>query len=203
MISHLVRHGLPKTGADGLYLPNAGLTEVGHQQASMAALKVVELNPDASFTSDVPRAVESAAHFERVTSQVVRQIPNLAEMKTGNIWDAPNDLKKRISRGDYHVDFKSMGGETIPEFSSRAIAGFTELLHIAKSSRLNRIAAFLHEGVIGTIIDHLEGRQVFDPKRRETMPYGALVTVDTESDAPHFPGYWETDHLDDLVTSTS
>ena len=198
MIIHLVRHGLPMVGSDGLYLPNAGLTELGHRQASLAARRVIELSPDASFTSDVPRAVESAAHFERATSQNVRQIPNLAEMKTGNIWSAPNSVKKRISKGDYHVDFKSMGGETITEFSSRAITGFSELLHIATSSGLDRIAAFLHEGVIGTIIDHLEGRDLFDPKRRSTMPYGALITVDTETNAPHFPGYWETEHLDEL-----
>jgi broad specificity phosphatase PhoE len=198
MIIHLVRHGLPKVGSDGLYLPNAGLTELGHLQASLAARRVVELDPEASFTSDVPRAVESAAHFERVTNQNVRQIPNLAEMKTGNIWSAPNSVKKRIPKGDYHVDFKSMGGETIAEFSSRAIAGFSELLHIATSSGLDRIAAFLHEGVIGAIIDHLEGRNLFDPKRRSTMPYGSLITVDTETSAPHFPGYWETEHLDEL-----
>ena len=198
MIIHLVRHGLPKIGSDGLYLPNAGLTELGHRQASLAAGRVVKLNPDASFTSDVPRAIESAAHFERATSQKVRQIPNLAELKTGNIWAAPDSIKKRISKGDYHVDFKSMGGETINEFSHRAIEGFSELLHIASISGLNRIAAFLHEGVIGTIIDHLEGRNVFDPKRRATMPYGALITVDTESNAPHFPGNWDTDHLDEL-----
>ena len=196
MIIHFVRHRLPKTGSDGPYLPDAGLTELGHCQAASAARKVIELNPDASFTSNVPRAVESAAHFEQATNQSVRHIPNLAEMKTGNIWDAPTSIKKRISKGDYHVDFKSMGGETIPEFSSRAIAGFSELLDIATSSGLSKIAAFLHEGVIGTIIDQLEGRDTFDPKRRSTMPYGTLITVDTESSAPSFPGYWETEHLD-------
>jgi len=143
----------------------------------------------------VTRAIESAAHFERATSQEVRQIPNLAELKTVNISAAPESIKKRN-----HVDFKSMGGETINEFSHRVIEGFYELLHIASTSGLNRIAAFLHEGVIGTIIDHLEGRNVFDPKRRATMPYGALITVDTESNAPHFPGYWETDHLDELAS---
>ena len=153
MIIHLVRHGLPKIGSDGLYLPNAGLTELGHRQASLAAGRVVRLKPDTSFTSDMPRAIESAAHFEQATNQNVSQIPNLAE-----------------------------------------------LLHIASTSGLNRIAAFLHKGVIGTIIDHLEGRNVFDTKRRAPMPYGALITVDTESNAPHFPCYWETDHLDELTS---
>jgi broad specificity phosphatase PhoE len=181
-------------------LPNAGLTELGHRQASLAAGRVVRLKPDTSFTSDMPRAIESAAHFEQATNQNVSQIPNLAELKTGNIWDAHDSIKKRISQGDYHVDFKSMGGETITEFSHRAIEGFSELLHIASTSGLNRIAAFLHKGVIGTIIDHLEGRNVFDTKRRAPMPYGALITVDTESNAPHFPCYWETDHLDELTS---
>jgi len=76
--------------------------------------------------------------------------------------------------------------------------GFAEMLAACASRRLNTVAAFLHEGVIGTIIDHLEGRDLFDSKRRETMPYGALITVDTESNAPHFPGFWDTDHLDEF-----
>ncbi len=92
----------------------------------------------------MPRATESAAHFEQATNQNVRQIPNLAELKTVIIWDPHDSIKKRISQGDYHVDFKSMGGETITEFSHRAIEGFSELLHIASISGLNRIAAFLH-----------------------------------------------------------
>jgi broad specificity phosphatase PhoE len=203
MIIHLIRHGQPQMGSDGLYVPNAGLTELGRRQAIQAAGRVAELNPEASFTSDVPRAIETAEHFSTISNQAVSQISDLAEFKTGNIWDASDATKKRITGGDYHVDYKSMGGETISEFSNRAITGFSELLHIATSSGLSRIAAFLHEGVIGTIIDHLEGRELFDSKRRETMPYGALITVDTESNAPHFPGYWETDHLDEIVTSTT
>lgn len=100
--------------------------------------------------------------------------------------------------GDYHVDYKSMGGETIAEFSERVVVGFRRVLEVAANDGFGRIAAFLHEGVIGTIVDHLEGRAVFDSKRRVQMPYGALVTVDTETSAPHFPGYWETEHLNDV-----
>jgi broad specificity phosphatase PhoE len=195
MIIHLVRHGLPKVGDDGLYLPNAGLTELGRRQAAQAANRIARLGPEASFTSNVPRAIETADHFSDITSQPVQQIPDLAELDTGNIWDASDATKRRIVTGDYHVDFKSLGGETIPEFSTRVKTGFTELLSRCVSQRLTTVAAFLHEGVIGTIIDHLEGRDQFDSKRRETMPYGALITVDTESDAPHFPGFWDTDHL--------
>ena len=190
-------------GHDGLYVPNAGLTELGRRQAIQAAERVATLNPEASFTSDVPRVIETAEHFAEISNQAVSQIADLAELKTGNIWGASDATKKRITSGDYHVDFKSMGGETVAEFSERAIGGFAQLLHAGASGGFARIAAFLHEGVIGTIVDHLEGRTLFEPHRREGMPYGALITVDTESNAPHFPGYWETDHLDEIVTSTS
>ena len=120
-------------GSDGLYVPNAGLTELGRRQAIQAAERISALSPEASFTSDVPRAIETAAHFSSISNQAVSQIADLAEFKTGNIWDASDETKKRITSGDYHVDYKSMGGETLTEFSERAIGGFTQLLHAGTS----------------------------------------------------------------------
>jgi broad specificity phosphatase PhoE len=196
MIIHLVRHGQPLVGNDGLYLPNAGLTELGRLQATQVAKHVVSLNPEAAFTSNVPRAIETASHFSAYTNQPASQIPDLGELETGNIWDAPDPIKRRISSGDYHVDFKALGGETLGEFNDRVKRGFAELLAASSSRRLTQIVAFLHEGVIGTIIDHMEGRHSFDSKRRESMPYGSLITINTDSSAPHFPGQWDTDHLE-------
>jgi len=196
MIIHLVRHGQPQMGSDGLYLPNAALTELGRLQATQVAKHVVSLNPEAAFTSNVPRAIETASHFAEYTSHPAHQISDLAELDTGNIWDAPDSIKNRITSGDYHVDYKAMDGETLGEFNDRVRHGFAELLTMASSRRLAKIVAFLHEGVIGTIIDHMEGRESFDSKRREMMPYGSLITVNTDNSAPHFPGEWDTDHLD-------
>jgi broad specificity phosphatase PhoE len=198
MIIHLVRHGEPQMGADGLYVPNAGLTERGNRQAAQAAGHMATLKPEAVFTSTLPRAIETAAHYSRISNQAVRQISDLAELNGGNVWDAPVEIIERITSGDYSVDFKSLGGESIPEFSARAIEGFVQLVEAGVSGGFSTIAAFLHEGVIGTIIDHLEGRSTFDYVRRETMPFGALVTIDTESSAPYFPGYWYTDHLEEV-----
>lgn len=196
MIIHLVRHGLPQMDSDGLYVPNAGLNEIGRQQALRAARRVATFRPQATFSSNLPRAVETAEHFSAISNHEVRQIPDLAELNTGDIWNAPISIKKRITSGDYHVDYKSLGGESLPEFNDRVVKGLADLLSAATSDGLARIAAFLHEGVIGTILDHLEGRSGFNPQRRVTMPYGALVTVDTESSAPHYPGHWDADHLE-------
>ncbi len=195
MIIHLVRHGLPQTDSDGLYVPNAGLNEIGRQQAIRAANRVATFRPEATYSSNLPRAIETAEHFTAISNHELRQIPELAELNTGDIWNAPSSIKKRITGGDYHVDYKSLGGESLTEFNARVIKGFSHLLQAASSDGLARIAAFLHEGVIGTIIDHLEGRSAFDSQRRATMPYGSLITVDTESPAPHYPGHWDADHL--------
>ncbi len=200
MIIHLARHGQPQTGSDGLYVPNAGLTHLGRRQAAQVAERIAQFEPEASFTSNVPRAVETAKFFSDISNQSAHQITDLAEMETGNIWDAPPDFKRKVTTGDYLLDYKSLGGETIGEFSARVIDGFAQLLAKCATLGLNKVAAFLHEGVVGTIIDHLEGRSVFDPKRRDSMPYGALITVDTNKRAPHYPGFWETAHLDGITT---
>ena len=73
-----------------------------------------------------------------------------------------------------------------------------ELLHIASTSGLNRIAAFLYEGVIGTIIDPLESKNIAGPKRRTTMPYGA-DHIRYRKQCSHLPDYCETDHIDELT----
>jgi broad specificity phosphatase PhoE len=99
MIIHLVRHGQTQIGEDGLYLPHAGLTDLGRLQATQAAQRIAELRPQASFTSTLPRAIETASAFTKITGQEARQIPNLAELDTGNIWDAPDPIKLRISNG--------------------------------------------------------------------------------------------------------
>jgi hypothetical protein len=63
------------------------------------------------------------------------------------------------------------------------------LLALGKSLNADFIVAFLHEAVIGTIIDHLEGRSEFEPWRREPMPNGAMITIDTNTSALHYPGF--------------
>lgn len=198
MIIHLVRHGQTCVGDDGLYLPNAGLTELGKRQAQQAARRVVQLEPESAFTSNLPRAIETSEFFSQITGLRITQIPNLAELDTGNIWNAPESIKARIRNGDYTVDYPGMGGESPDEFSERVKRGFEQLLAMSAELNLHSIAAFLHEGVIGTIFDHLDGFLKFDNDRRGPMPNGALVTVDTNQEAPYFPGKWEIDHLADL-----
>lgn len=197
MIIHLVRHGQTQTGEDGLYLPDAGLTELGRQQAHEAAGRVVQLNPEAAYTSTLPRAIETAGFFSELTGKPAQQIANLAELDTGNIWVAADSVKAKIRSGDYTVDYKSMGGETPEEFSVRVKIGFAELLAAGGRFGAKSIVGFLHEGVIQTILDHLDGFVKYDNYRRGPMPNGALVTIDTEQQRPFFPGKWETTHLSD------
>ena len=119
VIIHFVRHGQTEVGADGLYVPNAGLTSFGQKQAAQVGARIAELNPDASFTSNLPRAVETAKHYTRVSGRPVEQRPALNELNTGDIWSAPTAVKKQIAQANYEVDYKSMGGESLDEFSTR------------------------------------------------------------------------------------
>jgi broad specificity phosphatase PhoE len=197
MIIHLVRHGDTQVGDDGLYLPNAGLTELGRRQALQAANRIAEVKPDAAFTSTLPRAIETAGIFTRITDQTAHQIPNLDELDTGNIWDAPHPTKVRISNGEYGIDYKALGGESMEDFATRTQIGFSQLLMAGTDLNVRSIAAFLHEGLIQSILDYLDGFDSYDNDRRGHMPNGALVTIDTDDSAPHYPGNWDTAHLDD------
>jgi broad specificity phosphatase PhoE len=195
MIIHLVRHGETQVGDDGLYLPNAGLTEFGKRQASQAASRVATLQPQAVFTSTLPRAIETAEAFTRISGQEAQQISELAELDTGNIWAAPDAIKRRISNGEYGIDYKALGGETLDEFAARIRTGFAQLLKASNGLGVRTIAAFLHEGVIQSMLDHLDGFDQYDNDRRGHMPNGALVTVNTDEPAPFYPGSWDITHL--------
>jgi broad specificity phosphatase PhoE len=200
MIIHMVRHGETQVGTDGLYLPDAGLTDLGRKQASLAAKRIAELQPQASYTSTLPRAIEAAEAFSKISGQQAQQIFNLCELDTGDIWTAPADIKTRIANGGYDVDFKSLGGESIEEFIARIRTGFDELLHAATALSVRTIAAFLHEGVIQSILDHLDGFASYYNDRRGRMPNGALVTVDTDESDPCYPGHCATDHLGEITS---
>ena len=191
----LVRHGDTITAEDGLYKPHHGLTELGRAQAKSVAEVLSTTAFDACYTSDLPRAVQTAQIFADLTTRKFSRIADLNEIKVGRIEDASVEFKSDVVNHRVDLDFSQFGGENPTQFSERIVRGFDQLLDDAKSKRANRVLGFLHGGTIGAILDYITGRE-FDYRRRPRMPNCAYTIVqETDEDGWTEWQGWHSDHL--------
>ena len=165
----LVRHGDTIVGEDGLYQPHHGLTELGFEQARSVAEVLADFDFDACYSSNLPRAIQTAQVFADLTSHTFSRIADLNEIEVGRIEDASVEFKQKVVNHGVDLDFSQFGGENPVEFSGRIHRGFRQLLEDAKSKDCDRVVGFLHGGTIGAILDYMAGRD-FDYRSRPRMP---------------------------------
>ncbi len=191
----LVRHGDTIVGDDGLYQPHHGLTEIGFQQARSVAGALVDVDFDACYTSNLPRAIQTAQAYADLTSHRFTRIEDLNEIDVGRIEDASVDFKHRVVTHQVELDFSQFGGENPNQFSNRVQQGFRQLLEDAKSKNCDRVVGFLHAGTIGAILDYMAGRE-FDYRSRPRMPNCAYTIVSETSNGRWTEwDRWHSDHL--------
>jgi probable phosphoglycerate mutase len=195
---YLARHGETRVGRDSLYLPDSGLTPTGHEQARELARALALKGIEMTFTSGMPRAQQTAAHYAEQCGIQASPLDALNEIDSGDIYSAPPEEKARIISHNHNLDFTEYGGEEPASFTKRVVAGFDEMVARAKSSGADTIAAFIHGGTIAVIIDHL-AQVPFDYMRRRRMPNCAYVLVDAGAGkmSPHVE--WQQAHLSILT----
>ena len=191
----LVRHGDTIVAEDGLYKPHHGLTELGFEQARSVAEALADVEFDACYSSNLPRAIQTAQVFADLTSRTFSRIEALNEIEVGHIEDASVAFKKNVVNHRVDLDFSQFGGENPVEFSARIQRGFGQLLEDAKSKNCDRVVGFLHGGTIGAILDYMAGRD-FNYRGRPRMPNCSYTVVSESSDGgwTKFSG-WQSDHL--------
>ena len=191
----LVRHGDTIVAEDGLYKPHHGLTELGFEQARSVAEALADVEFDACYSSNLPRAIQTAQVFADLTSRTFSRIEALNEIEVGHIEDASVAFKKNVVNHRVDLDFSQFGGENPVEFSTRIQRGFGQLLEDAKSKNCDRVVGFLHGGTIGAILDYIAGRD-FNYRGRPRMPNCSYTVVSESSDGgwTEFAG-WQSDHL--------
>lgn len=195
----LVRHGDTIVGEDGLYKPHHGLTEIGFQQARSVAEALVDVDFDACYTSNLPRAIQTAQAYADLTSRRFTRIADLNEIDVGRIEEAPVDFKHRVVTHQIELDFSQFGGEGPDQFSYRVQQGFCQLLEDAKSKNCDRVVGFLHAGTIGAILDYTAGRE-FDYRSRPRMPNCAYTIVSQTSNGGWTEWKrWHSEHLNVLT----
>lgn len=136
-ILYLIRHGQTQWNLEGKYTGQSDipLNETGRAQAKAAALETGFLPPDAIFSSDLIRAVETAelvAAGWGYTGKIEID-PRLREINQG-VWEGMHfdDIKAKFAqefaaREANPLDVAAPGGETVGEVKERVVAALDEI----------------------------------------------------------------------------
>jgi probable phosphoglycerate mutase len=181
----LVRHGESTWNTLGLaqgHCDQARLTRLGQRQAWDVASQLRDRPVGALFSSDLRRALETAAPLAEVTGLAVTKDARLRERclgvlegaATAAIGPAANGL-----RGDEVVepDAHPEGGESLREFYRR-VAGFADELaarcRAMEAERAGEIAVVAHGGTLRMLNAYLRGIPV-ERMRWEPLSNGCIL----------------------------
>jgi len=181
----LVRHGESTWNTLGLaqgHCDQARLTRLGQRQAWVVASQLRDRPVGAVFSSDLRRALETAAPLAEVTGLAVTRDARLRERclgvlegaATAAIGPAANGLLgDEVVEPDAHPE----GGESLREFYRR-VAGFADELAARcremEAERAGEIAVVAHGGTLRMLNAYLRGIPV-ERMRWEPLSNGCIL----------------------------
>jgi probable phosphoglycerate mutase len=139
----LWRHGQTLWNAEGRFQGQSDipLDAEGEQQAERAARLLAGLGPDAIVSSDLARAMATAAPLARLTGLTVTPDKDLRE-RYGGRWEGLTDTEIRSRYPVEHAEWMPPGGE-----SSAAVAERT-------GAAMERIANGMPPGTLVVVVSH-------------------------------------------------
>jgi broad specificity phosphatase PhoE len=181
----LLRHGQTAWNSEGRWQGQSGptLNELGQRQASAAADRLAPEPIDAVYTSDLPRATETAATIAERLAIVPIVEPGLREVDVGD-WTGLSREQVRDRHPDGFERWLSgesgwRGGETYQEMHARAVATVSRLVRLHPAGT---IAAITHGGVIRALTAHAVGLPGHDRRRIVGVENCSLTVVETGVD---------------------
>ncbi|MBN1285716.1 MAG: histidine phosphatase family protein [Anaerolineae bacterium] len=197
---YLVRHGETDSNVEGLLAGQSQdpLNELGHRQAEFAAARLAQVGLRAIYSSDLPRAMQTAQAIAAVTGLMVQPDVRLREIYFGEwemrraadiVKEDPKRLRAFFS-DPYHV--RTPGGESFGDQHRRAQAALDD---IAGAHPGQSVALVAHGGILITLLIGIYNDKTF------VMREFANGSVTVLRGAP---GAWEvvllndTSHLDHL-----
>jgi broad specificity phosphatase PhoE len=150
---YLIRHGQSAGNADGRFGGHSAtpLSELGVQQAKTTAEALARERSDAIYTSDLLRAVQTAAPLGELLNLPIVQTPAFRERNVGVLegltfeeskQQHPNDYYALVNRSINHVITR---GESYRQLLRRVNG---ELHDIVDAHAGERVAIFSHTGTI-------------------------------------------------------
>lgn len=139
----LWRHGQTAWNAEHRFQGHSDvqLNETGHEQARRTARYIAALHPDAIYSSDLVRAVETAEYLARLTGLPVQLEKDLRE-RGGGSWEGLTDAEIRTQYPVEYAAWVPPDGESVTIVADRAAAAF------------QRIADSLGSGSLAVLVSH-------------------------------------------------
>lgn len=158
----LIRHGQSQGNAEGRFggHTDTPLSPRGRKQAEATARALASEKFDAIYSSDLPRAIETASPLARLTGVALETTDALRERSVGVMEgltfeeaaeEHPEQYQALLRRDFEHV---LSGGESYRQTLDRASRKLDEAI---EKHRGGRIAVFTHTGAICILILHLMG----------------------------------------------
>ena len=159
---YLIRHGQSDGNAEGRFGGHGPtpLSKLGEQQAERTAKMIAAEGVDAIYSSDLPRAVQTAKPLAELTGIAIKATPAFRERHVGVLQGLTFGESKQRYPDDYfalvnrHVNHVISGGESYRQLLKRATSTLNKLL---REHRGQRIVIYSHTGVICFLSLHLMG----------------------------------------------
>ena len=158
----LIRHGQSEGNAQGRFggHTDTPLSARGRKQAEATAKALASEKFDAIYSSDLPRAIETASPLAKLAGVVLETTDALRERSVGVMEGLTFEEAAEMYPEQYaallHRDFEHvlLGGESYRQTLDRASRKLDEAI---EKYRGGQIAVFTHTGAICILILHLMG----------------------------------------------
>ena len=158
----IIRHGQSQGNAEGRFggHTDTPLSPRGRRQAEATARALASEKFDAIYSSDLPRAIETASPLARITGVPLETTDAFRERSVGVMEGLtfeeaaeryPEQYQALLRRDFEHV---LLGGESYRQTLDRAAGKLDEVI---EKHRGGRIVVFTHTGAICILILHLMG----------------------------------------------
>jgi glucosyl-3-phosphoglycerate phosphatase len=124
----LWRHGQTAWNAQRRFQGHSDvpLDATGHEQAREAARYLAAMRPDAIFSSDLARAVETASYLAELTGLPVQLDQGLRE-RGGGAWEGLTDAEIRAGYPEAYAAWVPPDGEPIGDVADRSAAAMARI----------------------------------------------------------------------------
>ena len=179
MICYLVRHGKDDETVRGGWSQQP-LTEEGRKQAELLAEDMPRLEIQSIYSSDLPRAMQTAQILGSKLGLPVVPCPQFREVNNGELAGMKNSLALERYPGLFwnqlDWDQNYPGGESPKQFYERIHGAWTAFSQQILC-RGENVALVTHGGVIRVIRGILENRPYCNREKQKKVSYAEIITL--------------------------
>jgi probable phosphoglycerate mutase len=196
----LVRHGETALNRERRWQGqhDAELSPAGHAEAQALAAHVAAASPAALYSSDLPRARETAAAIASATGLEPVLDARWREVDVGEwLGLTPGEVAARHPDGYARWLAGGTGweqGESYPEMAARGLGAVRDVVS-AHAGASAPIVCVTHGGVIRAIVMHVLGMAPETRRLLATGPTGTITSIDVSAPVWRLRSYNDAGHL--------